>query len=228
MEARVIWVTVTSHTKTWLTALILLNTLNKVQRPFLLPSIRHLPTHEKRRPTLPQSRWLGVEPQGLSGALEGVEQSGPLRCLNQRPSRGREAFSVHLIPPTNPTTSKYRDRKEKRDTHTRMHSTEQKRHKRLEVKKMRNQLHKQTATEERELTAGSDRIHAVVFKRSTKPLYLHLCIQQMLFSYVTFFLGIYLISLCIPWNRIHDLGVVSNILYCLSNRNAVALNRTPL
>lgn len=62
-------------------------------------------------------------------------------------------------------------RKKERHTHTRMHSTEQKRHKRLEVKKTRNQLHNKTVFEEREPTAGNDGIHAVIFKRNTKPLY---------------------------------------------------------
>lgn len=156
---RIIWMTVTSHTrKTWSNALILLTTLNKVHRPFLLPYIRHLPTHEKRRPTLPQSRWLGVEPQGLGGALEGAEQSGPLWCLNQRPSRGREAFSLRLIPPHKSHNIKVQGQeREKRDTHTytyaqhRAETTQE-----VRSEKKRNQLHEQTAIEEKEPTAGRD------------------------------------------------------------------------
>ncbi len=125
MEARVIWVTVTSHPKTWLTALILLNTLNKVHRPFP-PALYQTPSHSREAPSNPAAE--PVTGGGAPGPGRGSGGGGAIGSTMMSKSetfQGPGGFLTPSNPPTNHTTSKYRDRKRKEThIHTRMHSTE--------------------------------------------------------------------------------------------------------
>lgn len=101
------------------TAMILSSTLDKVQRPSLQLSTSHLPTHKRLHLTPLWSRRC-QRPRGLGQTPEEMVWTGPLWCLNQRPSKGQGAFSRRLInpPPTTHTRTAQVQEREEKDTHT--------------------------------------------------------------------------------------------------------------